>query len=81
MLATLSPDDEIFRKDYVAPPIRKRQRDIETIILPKEIFEGLPKSTSKVKARRLKVVSEAFAAEKAARLKEMRKQIDDEIIE
>jgi len=26
-------------------------------------------------------VSEAFAAEKAARLKEMRKQIDDEIIE
>jgi hypothetical protein len=74
-------EDEIFRKDYVAPPIRKRQRDIETIILPKEIFEGLPKSTSKVKARRLKVVSEAFAAEKAARLKEMRKQIDDEIIE
>jgi len=35
VLATLSPDDEIFRKDYVAPPIRRRQRDIETIILPK----------------------------------------------
>ena len=81
VIATLDPHNEIFRKDYVPPPIRKRLRDIETIVLPNELFEGLPKSTSKVKARRLKIMSEAFAAEKASRLKDMRKILEDEIIE
>ena len=75
VLATLSPDDEIFAKDYVAPPVRKRLRDIETILLPKELFEKMPVSTSKVKARRLKIMSEAFAAERVHRLRDMRKQI------
>ena len=80
VLATLDPNDEIFRKDYVAPPIRKRLQDIPTIELPKEILEGLPKSKSKVKARRLKVTSEAFAQERAQRMKELRKRLDTEIL-
>ena len=80
VLATLDPDDEIFKKDYVAPPVRKRLRDIETIVLPNELFENLPKSTSKVKARRLKFMSEAFAAEKAARLKDMQMEIYEELV-
>ena len=81
VLATLDPENEIFNKDYVPPPIRKRMKDIETIVLRNELFEGLPLSTSKNKSRRLKIVSEAFAAEKASRLKEMRRNIEDEIIE
>lgn len=81
VIATVDPNNEIFKKDYVPPPIRKRLKDIETIVLPTELFEGLPKSTSKVKARRLKIMSEAFAAEKASRLKDMRKTLEDEIIE
>ena len=81
VLATLSPEDEIFKKDYVAPPIRKRLRDIETIVLPKELFENMPQSMSKVKARRLKIMSEAFAAEKVHKLRDMRKHIEDEILE
>ena len=80
VLATLKPEDEIFRKDYVAPPVRKRLRDVETIVLPDELFQNMPKSTSKVKARRLKVVSQAFAAEKTTPLKEMQRHILDEII-
>ena len=80
VLATLEPADEIFRKDYVAPPVRKRLRDIETIVLPDALFADMPKSTSKVKARRLKVFGQVFEAEKANRLKEMQKQIYDEII-
>ena len=80
VLAKLKPEDEIFRKDYVAPPVRKRLRDVETIVLPEELFQNMPKSTSKVKARRLKVVSQAFAAEKTTRLKEMQRHILDEII-
>ena len=73
--ATLNPDDEIFKKDYVAPPVRKRLRDIETIVLPNELFEDLPKSTRKLKKRRLKIMSEAFAAEKAHKLKDMQKDL------
>ena len=81
VLGTLNPDDEIFRKDYVAPPVRKRLQDVETIVLPNEVFEGLPASKSKGKARRLKIVSEAFAQEKATRLKEIRRNIDQEILD
>lgn len=73
VLAKLDPSDEIFREDYIAQPIRKRLRDIETIILPNEILEGLPKFTSKVKPRRLKIVTEALASLKATRLKDMQK--------
>ena len=76
VIATLNPSDEIFRKDYVPPPVRRRLQDVETIVLPNEIFEGLPQSKSKAKSRRLKIVSEAFAQEKATRLKEIRRTID-----
>jgi hypothetical protein len=50
-------------------------------VLPNELFEGLPKTKSKLKARRLKIVSEAFASEKAQRLKEVRKHLDEEILD
>ena len=80
VISTLNPEDEIFKKDYVAPPVRKRLRDIETIVLPNELFENLPKSTSKVKARRLKIMSEAFANEKSERLKQMQKDIYEELV-
>ena len=81
VIATLNPDDEIFKKDYVAPPIRKRLRDIETIVLPNEIFEGLPQSTSKLKARRMKIMSEAFAAEKAQRNRDLQKELYEQMVE
>jgi len=38
VLATIDPTNEIFDKDYVAPPIKMRLRDIETIVLPTELF-------------------------------------------
>ena len=38
VIATLNPQDEIFRKDYVPPPVRRRLQDVETIVLPNEIF-------------------------------------------
>ena len=81
VIATLSPWNEIFKKDYVAPPTRKRLRDIETIVLPTELFEGLPPSKRKVKSRRLKIMSEAFAAEKASRIKDMQKELYKQLIE
>jgi len=61
--------------------VRKRLQDIETITLPQELFEGLPKTKSKVKARRLKILGEAFSQERASRLKEMRRALENEILE
>jgi hypothetical protein len=81
VIATMHRNDEIFNKDYVAPPIRKRRKDNPTIDLPKEILEGLPKSKSKAKARRLKVTSEFHSNEKAKMMKEIRKLLDTEILE
>lgn len=81
VLATLSPSDNIFKKDYVAPPIRKRLQDIETIVLPSDLFEGMPASKSKAKARRLKVMSEAFAKEKTSRLKQLRQDLNKQILD
>ncbi len=81
VIPTLNSGDEIFKKDYVTQPIPKRLQDVETISLPNELFEGLPKSTRKVKARRLKIMSKAFPEEKATRMKEMRKALDNEILE
>ena len=81
IIATLDPDNEIFKKDYVAPSTRKRLKDVETIVLPSEIFEGLPLSTSKLKARRMKIMSEAFATEKATRYKQMQKDLYGQMVE
>ena len=50
-------------------------------MLPAELFEDMPKSKSKAKVRRLKVVSDAFAKEKVVRLKQLQKDISDHIIE
>ena len=38
VIATIDPTNEIFDIDYVAPPIKLRLRDIETIVLPTELF-------------------------------------------
>ena len=38
VIATIDPAIEIFDKGYVAPPIKLRLRDIETIVLPTELF-------------------------------------------
>jgi hypothetical protein len=81
VIATLDPANEMFKKDYVAPSIRKKLQDIATIVLPDKLFVGLPKSKSKNKSRRLTVISQALATEKATRYKEMRKTLDDQIIE
>ncbi len=45
LIATLNPGDEIFKKVNVSPPIYKRLQDVETISLPNEVFDGIPKAT------------------------------------
>lgn len=81
VISTLNPTNEIFNKNYVAPPIRKRPKDIETIVLPNEFLEGLPKFTSKNKFRRLNIISEELVTEKAIHLKDVRQTLDDQIVD
>jgi hypothetical protein len=81
VIATLNPADEIFRKDYMPPPKRKRLADIETIELTASLFKDMPESKSKAKSRRLKIVSEAFSNEKVARLKQVRKDVENALLE
>ena len=38
VIATVDSTNEIFDKGYVAPPVKMRLRDIETIVLPTELF-------------------------------------------
>ena len=38
VIATVDPTNEIFDKGYVAPPVKMRLRDIETIVLPTELL-------------------------------------------
>jgi len=45
-----------------------------------ELFENLPKTTRKLKKRRLKIMSKAFAAEKAQKLKDMQKDLYEELV-
>jgi hypothetical protein len=42
VLSTLNPKDEIFAKNYVAPPVHKKKGEEKVIEVPKNLFEGLP---------------------------------------
>ena len=81
MIATLTSSDEIFKKDYVPPPKRKRREDIKSIGLPQSLFDGMPLSKSKAKRRALKIVSEGFVMEKVERLKQVRTDVGIALLE
>lgn len=58
VLSTLSPEDEIFRKDYQPPVNRKLKEEQKSITISKAFFQGLPDSRSKKKRKRLSLISE-----------------------
>jgi len=75
MIATLNPEDEIFRKDY-APPARKNViEEQKTIRVPAGFFEGLPDSKSKVKQRALHIIGEGRAQQKMKYLKAVQAEL------
>ena len=57
VLATLTPDDEIFRKNYLRPPKKSKLSEIESIELPASFLIDLPLSSSKVKRKGLRTTS------------------------
>lgn len=76
VLATLSPEDEIFKKDYLPPAKKSLVEEQKTINVPNGFLEGLPDSRRKVKRKALHVVGEAKAKQKIEYLKALKREIE-----
>ena len=81
MLGMLKPQDEIFSKDYVPPPVRVKKDEPKVISIMQGFFKGLPqKQISKSNSRvRLKVTQNARKKVKELRLKEKKDALRLEI--
>lgn len=57
LLSTFVPNDEIFLKNYLPPPVkRKEKKKFKTIPFRKNLLDGLPeKITKKGKGRRTRL--------------------------
>ena len=64
VIATLNPEDEIFKKDYLPPAKKSLVEEQKTINVQDGFFEGLPDSKSKVKRKALHVLGEGRAKQK-----------------
>ena len=80
VLAKLTPDDEIFRKNYLPPPKKSKLSEIEAIELPANFLADLPLSKSKVKRKGLKTITDGNKLGKIEALKMRQKEIADRII-
>lgn len=71
MLSTFKADDEIFKKDYIAPPIKEKKSEEDTIKIPSKFLEGLPvkKDGKRTKKSRLKILQGAKKLQKDIRKK------------
>ena len=76
VLATLSPDDEIFKKDYLPPAKKSLVEEQKTINVPNGFFDGLPDSKSKVKRKALHILGEGRARQKVQYLTALKKEIE-----
>ena len=72
VLGHLNPKDEIFQKDYVPPPLRKRKDQPKVIQYPNGFFKHLSTTlTTKKKSRsRLQILKTGKAIVKELRMKE-----------
>ena len=64
VIATLNPDDEIFKKEYLPPPRKNNIEELKSINVPAGFFDGLPDSRSKVKRKALHIIGEGRAKQK-----------------
>lgn len=75
MLATLSPKDEVFDKDYLPPAKPTAKETIKTVELPAKFLHGLPYSKKKNKGIRLRMVGQGRAKQKLENMKAMRERM------
>lgn len=80
-ISTLAPHDEIFKKNYLPPVKETKLSELKIISLPSHFLEGLPQSTRRSRRKGLRISKEGIAGQKLERMKRLRKQIGDRILE
>ncbi len=77
VLSTLNINDEIFRKDYVAPPVQKKKPLEKVIDVEEDLMVGLPVKAKQKRVRRtkLEIVKDAKKRQKEIRKDEIKKLI------
>ena len=70
VISSITPEDEIFRKDYLPPPRKNIAEEQKTMNIPKDFLAGLPDSRSKAKRRKLKVIGEGMVNQRIATMRQ-----------
>lgn len=80
-VSTFKPDDDIFKKNYIPPAKETKLSELKTIELPASFLNDLPQSTRRSRRRGLRISKEGLAGQKMERLKRMRKELGDRILQ
>ena len=80
LVATFTPQDEIFKKDYLPPARKNKLSAIEAISLPESFLKDLPASTRRSKRKGLRLALDGLSAQRLKRLRSLKKDIDDRIL-
>ena len=81
ILATFTPDDEIFGKGYNPPERASKLSEIKTIEVPEDFMKDLPFSRRKTKRKGLRIQKEGLRTQKKMRFKMMSKKFADALLE
>ena len=80
-VSSFKPDDEIFKKNYLPPVKETKLSELKTIELPADFMKNLPQSTRRSRRKGLRITKEGLAGQKMERLKRLRKELGDSILE
>ena len=81
VLATYTPEDEIFRKSYNPPERASKLSEIKTIEVPVDFMKDLPFSKRKTKRKGLRIQKEGLRVQKKLRFKMLSKKYADAMLD
>jgi hypothetical protein len=81
VLATFTPEDEIFGKSYNPPERASKLSEIKTIEVPVDFMKDLPFSKRKTKRKGLRIQKEGLRVQKKMRFKIMQKKFADALLD
>ena len=81
VLATYTPEDEIFRKNYCPPEKASKLSEIKTIEVPVDFMKDLPFSRRKSRRKGLRIQKEGLRVQKKERFKLMQKRFANAILD
>jgi hypothetical protein len=81
VLATYTPTDEIFNKNYCPPEKASKLSEIKTIEVPIDFMKDLPFSRRKSRRKGLRIQKEGLRVQKKERFKLMQKKFANAILD